>query len=176
MATCRKSCPVNLLMRSNLTFDPSFKVKLGSSVFKGPITLLILALEVSNVKPTYRISGPENLLMRSNWTSDPSLKVKLGSSIFNGPISRLILVLEVSNVLVVYRKSCPVNLLMWSNLTFDPSFKVRLDFRNLGNLHGDSTLTLSLPHSLISLFYYFSLSFKLPTFRDASFLYSKTIF
>ena len=106
--------------------DPSLKVKQGSSVFKGPITLLILALEVSNVKPTYRISGPANLLMRSNWTSDPSLKVKLGSSIFNGPISRLILVLEVSNVLVVYRKSCPVNLLMWSNLTFDPSFKVKL--------------------------------------------------
>ena len=62
----RISCPANLLMRSNLTSNHSLKVKLGSSVVKGPITLIILVLEVSNVKPTYRISGPANLLMRSN--------------------------------------------------------------------------------------------------------------
>ena len=39
------------------------KVKQGSSVVKGPITLLILALEVSNVKATYIKSCPVNLLL-----------------------------------------------------------------------------------------------------------------
>ena len=88
----------NLKKLSNLTSDPSLKVKLGSSVVKQPITLLILVLEVSNVKATYRKSCPVNLLMRSNLTFDPSFKVKLGSSIFKGPITRLIFVLEVWDV------------------------------------------------------------------------------
>ena len=60
----------NLKKRSNLTSDPSLKVKLWSSVFKQPITLLILVLEVSSVKATYIKSCPVNLLMRSNLTSD----------------------------------------------------------------------------------------------------------
>ena len=87
-------------------FDPypSFKVKLGSSIFKRLITRLILVLEVSNVKATNRKSCPANLLMESHLNFDPSLKVKLGSSIFKGPITRLILVLDKGvNDIPLYR-------------------------------------------------------------------------
>ena len=109
----RKTCPANLMMRSNLTFDPSFKVKLGSTILKVSITCLLLVLEVLSVKSTYRKSCPANLLMMmSNLTLDPSFKVKLGSTTFKGPKTHLLLVLEVWDVKSTYRKTCPAYLLM----------------------------------------------------------------
>ena len=72
-------------MRSNLTFDPSFKVKLGSSIFKGPKARLILVLEVSNVKATCRKSCPANLLMRSYLTFHPSFHWQNADSLFKWP-------------------------------------------------------------------------------------------
>ena len=44
--TYRKSCATNLLMWSDLTLDPSFKVKRGYPNLKVFITLLLLVLEV----------------------------------------------------------------------------------------------------------------------------------
>ena len=73
-------------MRSNVTVYPSYKVKLGSSILKGPETLLLI-LEVWDVNATYSKSYPTNLLMWSNLTFDPSFKVKLWSSILKGPKS-----------------------------------------------------------------------------------------
>ena len=61
--TYRKSWAGNLLMLSDLTLDPSFKVKQVQLNLKVLITLLLLILEVSNVKPTCRISWTGNLLM-----------------------------------------------------------------------------------------------------------------
>ena len=43
--TFRKTCPANILMRSNLTFDSFLKVNLGSTTFKGPKTCLLLLIE-----------------------------------------------------------------------------------------------------------------------------------
>ena len=74
--TYRKSWAGNLLMWSDLTLDPSFKVKQGSPNSKVLITSLILVLEVCNVKPTYRKSWAGNLLMCSDLTVGPSFKVK----------------------------------------------------------------------------------------------------
>ena len=71
----RKSCPSNLLIGSNFTFDPSI------NVFKGPKTCLLLVLEISNIKATYRKASLVKILMRSNLTFYPSFKVKLGSTI-----------------------------------------------------------------------------------------------
>ena len=45
-STYRKSCAENLLMWSDLTLDPSFKVKRGESNLKVLITRLLLVLEV----------------------------------------------------------------------------------------------------------------------------------
>ena len=74
--TCRKSWAGNLLMWSDLTLDPSFKVKRGHPTLKVHITRLLLILEVCNVKPTYRKSWAGNLLVWSDLTLDPSFKVK----------------------------------------------------------------------------------------------------
>ena len=52
-----------LLMWSDLTLDPSFKVKQGYPNLKVLITHLLLVLEVCNVKPTYRKSWAGNLLL-----------------------------------------------------------------------------------------------------------------
>ena len=57
--TCRKSWAKNLLMWSDWTLGPSFKVK-----------------RVCNMKPTYRRSWAGNLLMFSDLTLGPSFKVK----------------------------------------------------------------------------------------------------
>ena len=47
-------------MWSDLTLDPSFKVKRGQPNLKVLITCLLLVLEACNVKPTYReIMGRE---------------------------------------------------------------------------------------------------------------------
>ena len=73
--TNRKSWARNLLLWSDLTLSPSFKVKQGQPNLKVLITHL-LVLEVCNVKPTYRISWAGNLLMLSDLTLGPSFKVK----------------------------------------------------------------------------------------------------
>ena len=74
--TYRKSWAGNLMMWSDLTLDPSFKVKRGYPNLKVLIACLLLVLEVCNVKPTYRKSWARNLLMWSDLTLDPSFKVK----------------------------------------------------------------------------------------------------
>ena len=60
--TSRKSWAGNLLMCSDLTLDPFFKVKRGQPNIKVLITCLLMVLEVCNVKPTYRESWAGNLL------------------------------------------------------------------------------------------------------------------
>ena len=54
--THRKSWAGNLLMGSDLTLDPSFKVKRGQPNLKELITHLLLLLQVCNVIPTNRKS------------------------------------------------------------------------------------------------------------------------
>ena len=73
--TCRKWAG-NLLVWSDLTFDPSFKVKRGWPNLKVLITRLLLVLEVWDGKQTYRKSWAGNLLMLSDLTLDPFFKVK----------------------------------------------------------------------------------------------------
>ena len=63
-------------MWSDLTLDPSFKVKGGESNLKVLVTRLLLDLEVWDGKPTYRRSWAGNLLVWSDLTLDPSFKVK----------------------------------------------------------------------------------------------------
>ena len=55
--------------------SPSFKVKQGQPNLKVLIPLLLLVLEVWDVKQTCRISWAGNLLMWSNLTLDSSFKV-----------------------------------------------------------------------------------------------------
>ena len=87
--THRKSWARNLLMWSDLTFDPSFKVKQGHPNLKVLITCLLLVLQVCNVKLIYRKSWAGNLLiwsdltlvldwnlLMSDLTFGPSFKVK----------------------------------------------------------------------------------------------------
>ena len=62
-STYRKSWVGNLLMWSELTLGPSFKVKRGQPNLKVLITHLLLILEVCNVKPTHRKSWAGNLLV-----------------------------------------------------------------------------------------------------------------
>ena len=76
--TYRKSCAANLLMWSDLTLDPSFKVKRGKPNLKVLITRLLLILEVWDCKPTYRKSLAGNLLAWSDLTLGPFFKVKQG--------------------------------------------------------------------------------------------------
>ena len=63
-------------MWSDLTLEPSFKVKQGYPNLKVLITCLLLLLEVCNVKPNFRKSWAGNLLMCSDLTLDPSFKGK----------------------------------------------------------------------------------------------------
>ena len=63
-STYRKPCPANIFDVSNLTFNPSFKVRLGSTILKVRKTHLFL--EVWDVKSTFRKPCPANLLVRSN--------------------------------------------------------------------------------------------------------------
>ena len=62
-STCRKSRAGNLLMLSDLTSEPPFKVKRGYPNIKVLITHLLLVLEICSVKPTCRKSWDGNLLM-----------------------------------------------------------------------------------------------------------------
>ena len=54
--TYRKSWAANLLVLSDLTLGPSFKVKRGQPNLKVLITRLLLVPEVWDGKPTYRKS------------------------------------------------------------------------------------------------------------------------
>ena len=76
--TYRKSCAAILLMLSDLTLDPSFKVKRRSPKLKVLITRLLLVLEVWDGEPTYSKSWAGNLLIWSDLTLGPFFKVKLG--------------------------------------------------------------------------------------------------
>ena len=94
-------------------------------ISSGPISPLLLVLEVCNVKPTYRKSCAANLLMWSHLTLGPSFKVKRGQPNLKVLITRLLLVLEVWDGKPTYRKSWAGSLLLWSDLTLGPSFKVK---------------------------------------------------
>ena len=72
----RKSWAGNLLVWSDLTLGPSFKVKRGQPNLKVLITHLLLVLEVWDGKPAYRKSWAGNLLVWSDLTLGPSFKVK----------------------------------------------------------------------------------------------------
>ena len=76
--TYGKSWAGNLLVWSDLTFGPSFKVKRREPILKVLITRLLLVLEVWDGKPTYRKSWAGNLLVWFDLTLDPSFKVKRG--------------------------------------------------------------------------------------------------
>ena len=118
--TYRKSWAGNVLMCSDLTLDPSSKVKRGHPNLTVLIICLLLVLEVCNVKPTYRKSWAGNLLMWSDLTLDPSFKVKKGQPNLKVLLTCLLLVLEVCNVKPTYRKSSAGNLLInliWSDFT-----------------------------------------------------------
>ena len=80
------------MLWSDLTLDPSFKVKLLWPNFKVPISRLSLVLEVWDVKTTYRKTCAGNLLM-SDLTLGPSFKVKRQCPNLKVPISHLLLVL-----------------------------------------------------------------------------------
>ena len=66
----------NLVVWSDLTLDPSFKVKRGLPKLKVLITRLLLVLDVCDGKPTYRKSWAGNLVMWLDFTLGPSFKVK----------------------------------------------------------------------------------------------------
>ena len=74
--TYRKSWAGNLLVWSNLTLGPSFKVNRGQPNCKVLITDLLLDLEVWDGKPAYRKFWAGNLLVWSDLTLGPSFKVK----------------------------------------------------------------------------------------------------
>ena len=98
------------------------------------LTLLLLVLEVCNVKSTYRKSWVGNLLMWSDLTLGPSFKVKRGRPNLKVLITHLLLILEVCNVKPTHRKSWAGNLLMLLDLTLGPSFKVNRWFTGFGEL------------------------------------------
>ena len=72
--TYRKSWAGNLLAWSDLTLDPSFKVKRGRPNLKVLITHLLLVLEVWDGKPAYRKSWAGNLLVDVGFDLGPLLQ------------------------------------------------------------------------------------------------------
>ena len=64
------------LIWSDLTLDPSLKVKRGYPNLKVLITCLLLVVQVWDGKPTYRKSCAGNLLVWSDLNLDPSFKVR----------------------------------------------------------------------------------------------------
>ena len=69
--TYRKSWAGNLMVWSDLTLGPSFKVKRGQPKLKVLITRLLLVLDVWDGKPTYRKSSAGHLLVWSDLTLGP---------------------------------------------------------------------------------------------------------
>ena len=90
-----KSWAGNLLVWSNLTLGPSFKVKLGYPNLKLLITRLLLVLEVWDGKPACRKSWAGNLLVWSDLPLDLSFKVKRGYPDLKLLVTHLLLVVEV---------------------------------------------------------------------------------
>ena len=91
--TYRNSCAGNLLLWSDLTLDPSFKVKLLWPNLKVPISRVLLVLEVWDVKTTYRKTCAGNLVVWLDLTLGSSFKVKRRCPNLKVHISRLLLVL-----------------------------------------------------------------------------------
>ena len=81
-------------------------------ILKVLISLLLLVLDVCNVKPTYRKSWAGNLVMWSDLTLSTSFKVKRGQPNFNLIITRLLVILEACNVKPTCWISWAGNLLM----------------------------------------------------------------
>ena len=88
--TYRKSWAGNLLVWSDLTVGPSFKVKRGQPNLKVLITRLLLVLEVWDGKPAYRKSWAGNLLVWLDLTLGPLLqgqtRIAKGKSAYNSLI------------------------------------------------------------------------------------------
>ena len=59
--TCRKSWPENLFQVLNLTFDPSFKVKVVITI-KRPHFSLIIGAILQNIKTDHENPWPANVL------------------------------------------------------------------------------------------------------------------
>ena len=72
--TYRKSWAGILLVWSDLTLGPSFKVQQGQPNLKVLITRLLLVLEVWDGKPTYRKSWAGNVLSWSDLILGPLLQ------------------------------------------------------------------------------------------------------
>ena len=125
----RKSWAGNLLMWSDLTLGPSFKVKRGQPNLKGFITHLFLILEVCNVKPTCRILWAGNLLM-SDLTFGPSFKVKRW---FTGFGELTFLWIQICIGSPMHRSSFTLLLEFYSSLTFFFFFAVHMIIQSLPN-------------------------------------------
>ena len=85
----RKSWAGNLVVRSDLSLGPSFKVKRGQPNLKVLITHLLLVLEVWDGKPAYRKSWAGNLLVWSDLTLAPlqgQMRIAKGKSAYNSLI------------------------------------------------------------------------------------------
>ena len=76
--TYEKSWAGNLLVWSDLTLGPSFKVKRGEPNLKVLITRFLLVLEVCYGEQTYGKSWTGNLVVWWDLTLGPSFKVKQG--------------------------------------------------------------------------------------------------
>ena len=78
-------------MCSDLTFDPSFKVKRGYPNLEVLIACLLLVVQVWDGKPTYRKSVAGNLLMWSDLTLDPLLQGRMRIAKLKGAYNLLII-------------------------------------------------------------------------------------
>ena len=94
-----------LLVWSDLTLYPSFKVKRGKPNLKVLITRLLLVLEVWDGKSTYRKSWAGNILVWLDLTLVASFRVKGGYPNLKVLITCLLLILEVCKVKPTYRRS-----------------------------------------------------------------------
>ena len=88
---------------------------------KSAYTLLLLVLEVCNVKPTYLKSWAGESSDVFRFDLGTLLRGRMRIAHLKVLITLLLLVLEAYNVKPTHRKSWAGNLLMWSDLTFDPS-------------------------------------------------------
>ena len=89
--TYRKSWAGNLLVWSDLTLDPSFKVKRAQPNLKVLITRLLLVLDVWDGKPTYRKSWAGNLLDLVGFDLGPLLQGQTSTAKLKCAYSTLII-------------------------------------------------------------------------------------
>ena len=78
-------------MWSDLTLDPSFKVKQRYQNLKVPINRLLLVLEVWDGKPSYRKSWAGNLLVWSDLTFGPLLQGQIRTAKLKSAYNSLII-------------------------------------------------------------------------------------